>query len=105
MASLRWMAAVCAAVALSACASSKPPKPPPPTAVGPDDPCTAYCLVWVPPQCREVPHLVCCKQPTKCETVFKKEVGALFDAVAVARPEATREQSFEVYVVGKGFHG
>jgi 23S rRNA (uridine2552-2'-O)-methyltransferase len=37
--------------------------------------------------------------------VFKKEVVALFDAVAVARPEATREQSFEVYVVGKGFRG
>ncbi|HET9597873.1 MAG TPA: RlmE family RNA methyltransferase [Anaeromyxobacteraceae bacterium] len=37
--------------------------------------------------------------------LFKKEVAALFDAVAVARPEATREQSFEVYVVGKGFRG
>jgi 23S rRNA (uridine2552-2'-O)-methyltransferase len=37
--------------------------------------------------------------------VFKKEVAALFESVAVARPEATREQSFEVYVVGKGFRG
>jgi 23S rRNA (uridine2552-2'-O)-methyltransferase len=37
--------------------------------------------------------------------VFKKEVAALFDVVNVARPQATRESSYEVYVVGKGFKG
>ncbi len=36
---------------------------------------------------------------------FRKEVQALFDEVRVARPEATRESSYEVYVVGKGFMG
>jgi len=37
--------------------------------------------------------------------VFQKEMRARFDRVEVARPEATRERSFEVYVVGKGFTG
>jgi 23S rRNA (uridine2552-2'-O)-methyltransferase len=37
--------------------------------------------------------------------LFKKEVAARFLTVAVARPEATRESSYEVYVVGKGFRG
>jgi 23S rRNA (uridine2552-2'-O)-methyltransferase len=36
---------------------------------------------------------------------FKKEVAARFEAVAVARPQAIRESSYEVYVVGKGFRG
>ena len=36
---------------------------------------------------------------------FRREVAALFDEVHVARPQATRERSYEVYVVGKGFHG
>jgi len=36
---------------------------------------------------------------------FQKEVRASFDRVLVARPEATRERSFEVYVVGRGFRG
>ncbi len=35
--------------------------------------------------------------------VFQKEMRERFDRVEVARPEATRERSFEVYVVGKGF--
>jgi 23S rRNA (uridine2552-2'-O)-methyltransferase len=35
--------------------------------------------------------------------VFKKEVAALFETVHVARPQATREHSFEVYLLGKGF--
>jgi 23S rRNA (uridine2552-2'-O)-methyltransferase len=35
--------------------------------------------------------------------VFRREVASRFDAVQVARPRATRESSFEVYVVGKGF--
>lgn len=35
--------------------------------------------------------------------VFKKEVAAHFERVEVARPQATRESSYEVYVVGKGF--
>ncbi|HET9552186.1 MAG TPA: RlmE family RNA methyltransferase [Anaeromyxobacteraceae bacterium] len=34
---------------------------------------------------------------------FKKEVAARFDKVHVARPKATREHSFECYVVGVGF--
>lgn len=34
---------------------------------------------------------------------FKKELAACFDEVHVARPQATREASYEVYVVGKGF--
>jgi 23S rRNA U2552 (ribose-2'-O)-methylase RlmE/FtsJ len=34
--------------------------------------------------------------------VFRKEVAASFDEVHVARPQATREHSYEVYVVGKG---
>jgi 23S rRNA (uridine2552-2'-O)-methyltransferase len=34
---------------------------------------------------------------------FREELRARFDDVHVARPQATREQSFEVYVVGKGF--
>jgi 23S rRNA (uridine2552-2'-O)-methyltransferase len=37
--------------------------------------------------------------------VFRKEMQAAFDSVQVARPEATRERSYEVYVVGKGFRG
>jgi 23S rRNA (uridine2552-2'-O)-methyltransferase len=37
--------------------------------------------------------------------LFKKEVAALFDDVQVARPQATRERSYEVYVVGKRFRG
>jgi 23S rRNA (uridine2552-2'-O)-methyltransferase len=37
--------------------------------------------------------------------VFRKEVAARFDDVHVARPQATRERSYEVYVVGKGFRG
>lgn len=36
---------------------------------------------------------------------FKKEVAARFDSVHVARPQAVRESSYEVYVVGKGFRG
>jgi 23S rRNA (uridine2552-2'-O)-methyltransferase len=36
---------------------------------------------------------------------FQKEVRELFDRVDVVRPEATRERSFEVYVVGRGFRG
>jgi 23S rRNA (uridine2552-2'-O)-methyltransferase len=36
--------------------------------------------------------------------VFKRELAARFDEVHVARPQATRERSYEVYVVGKGFH-
>jgi 23S rRNA U2552 (ribose-2'-O)-methylase RlmE/FtsJ len=34
---------------------------------------------------------------------LKKEVAARFDAVHVARPQATRESSYEVYLVAKGF--
>ena len=37
--------------------------------------------------------------------LFRREVATLFDKVHVARPEATREHSYEVYVVGKGFAG
>jgi len=36
---------------------------------------------------------------------FKKEVAARFEQVNVARPEATRDSSYEVYVVGRGFRG
>jgi 23S rRNA (uridine2552-2'-O)-methyltransferase len=36
---------------------------------------------------------------------FRKEVAARFDEVHVARPQATRERSYEVYVVGKRFRG
>jgi 23S rRNA (uridine2552-2'-O)-methyltransferase len=34
---------------------------------------------------------------------FKAEVAPHFDRVEVVRPEATRERSYEVYVVGRGF--
>jgi 23S rRNA (uridine2552-2'-O)-methyltransferase len=34
---------------------------------------------------------------------LRKEIAASFDEVVVARPQATRESSYEVYVVGKGF--
>ena len=37
--------------------------------------------------------------------LFQREVAALFDDVRVVRPQATREHSYEVYVVGKGFTG
>jgi 23S rRNA (uridine2552-2'-O)-methyltransferase len=37
--------------------------------------------------------------------LFRKEVEAVFETVVVARPQATRESSYEVYVVGKGFRG
>lgn len=37
--------------------------------------------------------------------LFRKEVAALFERVDVARPQATREHSYEVYVVAKGFRG
>jgi 23S rRNA (uridine2552-2'-O)-methyltransferase len=36
---------------------------------------------------------------------FRDEVRARFDHVDVAKPRATREHSYEVYVVGKGFKG
>jgi 23S rRNA (uridine2552-2'-O)-methyltransferase len=36
---------------------------------------------------------------------FRREVQARFDRVEVARPRATREHSYEVYVVGRGFRG
>jgi 23S rRNA (uridine2552-2'-O)-methyltransferase len=35
--------------------------------------------------------------------VLKKELAARFDEVHVVRPQATRESSYEVFVVGKGF--
>jgi 23S rRNA (uridine2552-2'-O)-methyltransferase len=35
--------------------------------------------------------------------VLKRELQARFDEVRVVRPKATRESSYEVYVVGKGF--
>jgi 23S rRNA (uridine2552-2'-O)-methyltransferase len=34
---------------------------------------------------------------------FKAEVAPHFDRVEVIRPEATRERSYEVYMVGRGF--
>jgi 23S rRNA (uridine2552-2'-O)-methyltransferase len=37
--------------------------------------------------------------------IFKREVATRFATVHVARPEAVRESSYEVYVVGKGFGG
>jgi 23S rRNA (uridine2552-2'-O)-methyltransferase len=37
--------------------------------------------------------------------VLKKEIATRFDKVQVARPHATREASYEVYVVGTGYHG
>ena len=37
--------------------------------------------------------------------VFRREVQARFDRVEAARPKATREHSYEVYVVGRGFQG
>ncbi len=36
---------------------------------------------------------------------FRREMRALFDEVAVARPRATRERSTEAYLVGRGFRG
>jgi 23S rRNA (uridine2552-2'-O)-methyltransferase len=36
---------------------------------------------------------------------FKEEVRQRFEEVHVVRPRATREHSFEVYVVGKGYRG
>jgi 23S rRNA (uridine2552-2'-O)-methyltransferase len=36
---------------------------------------------------------------------FKKELATRFEEVHVAKPQATREASYEVYVVGKGFKG
>jgi len=36
---------------------------------------------------------------------FRAEVAALFERALVARPKATRERSYEVYVVGTEFHG
>jgi 23S rRNA (uridine2552-2'-O)-methyltransferase len=38
-------------------------------------------------------------------TVFRREVAEAFHEVRVARPQATRDRSFEVYVVGKGLRG
>jgi 23S rRNA (uridine2552-2'-O)-methyltransferase len=35
--------------------------------------------------------------------VFKKEVAARFAKVSIVRPKATREHSYECYVVGTGF--
>jgi 23S rRNA (uridine2552-2'-O)-methyltransferase len=37
--------------------------------------------------------------------IFQKEMRARFGKVDVVRPEATRERSFEVYVVGREFRG
>src|SRR5512138_2444733 len=35
--------------------------------------------------------------------LYKAEVAAAFEQVDVVRPQATRERSYEVYVVGRGF--
>ena len=37
--------------------------------------------------------------------VFRKELRGRFDKVDIARPHATRERSYEVYVVARGFVG
>jgi 23S rRNA (uridine2552-2'-O)-methyltransferase len=36
---------------------------------------------------------------------LKKELAKRFEEVRVVRPQATRESSYEVYVLGKGFRG
>jgi 23S rRNA (uridine2552-2'-O)-methyltransferase len=36
---------------------------------------------------------------------LKKELQGRFDEVRVVRPQATRESSYEIYVLGKGFKG
>lgn len=36
---------------------------------------------------------------------LKKELQARFGSVQIVRPQATRESSYEVYVLGKGFRG
>jgi 23S rRNA (uridine2552-2'-O)-methyltransferase len=36
---------------------------------------------------------------------LKKELQARFETVQIVRPQATRESSYEVYVLGKGFRG
>lgn len=36
---------------------------------------------------------------------LKKELQGRFETVQVVRPQATRESSYEVYVLGKGFRG
>jgi 23S rRNA (uridine2552-2'-O)-methyltransferase len=36
---------------------------------------------------------------------LKKELQARFEEVRIVRPKATRESSYEVYVLGKGFRG
>jgi 23S rRNA (uridine2552-2'-O)-methyltransferase len=36
--------------------------------------------------------------------IFRKELRDRFDKVDIARPHATRERSYEVYVVARGFH-
>jgi 23S rRNA (uridine2552-2'-O)-methyltransferase len=37
--------------------------------------------------------------------IFRKEVAAHFDRVDVAKPQATREHSYEVFLVARGFDG
>ena len=37
--------------------------------------------------------------------IFRAEVKARFDKVEIVRPKSTREHSYEVFVVGKGFLG
>ena len=36
---------------------------------------------------------------------LKKELQARFETVQIVRPQATRESSYEVYVLGKGYRG
>jgi 23S rRNA (uridine2552-2'-O)-methyltransferase len=36
---------------------------------------------------------------------LKKELQDRFETVQIVRPQATRESSYEVYVLGKGFLG
>jgi 23S rRNA (uridine2552-2'-O)-methyltransferase len=36
---------------------------------------------------------------------LKKELQARFETVQIVRPQATRDSSYEVYVLGKGFRG
>jgi hypothetical protein len=56
----------------SACASSRTPmKPPFPTD---PDPCASYCLVWVPPEYREVPRVVPCEGKIVTEKVCRSRV-------------------------------
>ena len=75
MAIRRWAAFAALVVGLVSAGCSSRRGPVTPAFPADPDPCSAYCLVWVPPVYRDVPEVVACRPAgTKCVTVPVKQI-------------------------------